>query len=82
MKIKCFQGTLKLKEVRVEMSDGQKKEYDAKGVGVLSKGMSSFAFILPGKNNKLKKIELEYDSVGALLVTKKAKIEVIGHEIK
>lgn len=82
IKIKCVQGTLKLKKVRVEMSDGQKKEYDAKGVGVLSKGMSSFAFILPGKNNKLKKIELEYDSVGALLVTKKAKIEVIGHEIK
>jgi hypothetical protein len=78
IKIKCIQGTLKLKKVRVEMSDGQKKEYDAKGVGVLSKGMSSFAFILPGKNNTLKKIELEYDSVGALLVTKKAKVEILG----
>ncbi|CAN1489254.1 hypothetical protein MCETHM1_00145 [Flavobacteriaceae bacterium] len=78
IKIKCVQGTLKLKKVRVEMSDGQKKEYDAKGVGVLSKGMSSLAFTLPGKNNTLKKIELEYDSVGALLVTKKAKIEVLG----
>jgi hypothetical protein len=78
IKIKCIQGTLKLKKVRVEMSDGQKKEYDAKGVGVLSKGMSSFAFTLPGKNNTLKKIELEYDSVGALLVTKKAKVEILG----
>lgn len=82
IKIKCIQGTLKLKKVRVEMSDGQKKEYDAKGVGVLSNGMSSFAFSLPGKNNSLKKIELEYDSVGALLVTKKAKIEILGHVIK
>jgi hypothetical protein len=82
IKIKCVQGTLKLKKVRVEMSDGQKKEYDAKGVGVLSNGMSSFAFSLPGKNNSLKKIELEYDSVGALLVTKKAKIEILGHVIK
>jgi hypothetical protein len=82
IKIKCVQGTLKLKKVRVEMSDGEKKEYDAKGAGVLSKGMSSFAFILPGKNNNLKKIELEYDSVGALLVTKKAKIEIVGHLIK
>jgi hypothetical protein len=82
IKIKCVQGTLKLKKVRVEMSDGQKKEYDAKGVGVLSNGMSSFAFSLPGKNNTLKKIELEYDSVGALLVTKKAKIEILGHVIK
>jgi hypothetical protein len=82
IKIKCVQGTLKLKKLRVEMSDGEKKEYDAKGVGVLSKGMSSFAFILPGKNNTLKKIELEYDSVGALLVTKKAKVEIVGHLIK
>lgn len=82
IKIKCVQGTLKLKKVRVEMSDGQKKEYDAKGVGVLSNGMSSFAFSLPGKNNTLKKIELEYDSIGALLVTKKAKIEILGHVIK
>lgn len=78
IKIKCVQGTLKLKKVRVEMSDGQKKEYDAKGAGVLSKGMTSFAFTLPGKNNALKKIELEYDSVGALLVTKKAKVEILG----
>jgi hypothetical protein len=79
IKIKCVQGTLKLKKVWVEMSDGEKKEYDAKGVGVLSKGMSSFAFTLPGENNTLKKIELEYDSVGSILVTKKARIEVIGH---
>ncbi|KUJ59213.1 hypothetical protein AR687_24310 [Flavobacteriaceae bacterium CRH] len=82
IKIKCVQGTLKLKKVRVEMFDGEKKEYDAKGVGVLSKGMSSFVFSLPGKNNTLKKVELEYDSVGALLITKKAKIEILGHTIK
>jgi hypothetical protein len=37
---------------------------------------------LPGKNNTLKKIELEYDSVGAMLVTKKAKVEIVGHVIK
>jgi len=82
IKIKCIQGTLKLKKVRVEMSDGEKKEYDAKAVGVLSKGMSSFAFSLPGKNNTLKKIELEYDSVGAVVVTKRAKVEIVGHLIK
>jgi hypothetical protein len=81
IKIKCIQGTLKLKKVRVEMSDGERKEYDAKGVGVLTKGMSSFAFTLPGKNNTLRKIELEYDSVGALLVTKKAKVEILGRKM-
>ena len=82
IKIKCVQGTLKLKKVRVEMSDDQKKEYDAKGVGVLSKGMSSLPFNLPGKNNTLKKIELEYDSVGVMMVTKRAKVEIMGHVIK
>lgn len=81
IKIKCIQGTLKLKKVRVEMSDGVKKEFDAKGVGVLSKGMSSFPFTLPGKNNSLRKIELEYDSVGAIMVTKKAKVEILGRQI-
>lgn len=82
IKIKCVQGTLKLKKVRVEMSNGEKKEYDAKGIGVLSKGMSSFAFTLPSNNNILKKIELEYDSVGALLVNKKAKVEILGRTSK
>ena len=82
IKIKCTQGTLKLKKVNVEMSDGEKEEYDAKGVGVLSKGMSSFAFALPGKDNSLKKIGLEYETVGAMLITKKAKIEVVGRSVE
>jgi hypothetical protein len=59
IKIKCIQGTLTLKKVKVEMSDGEKKEYDAKGVGVLTKGMSSFAFDLPETNGTLNKIEFE-----------------------
>jgi hypothetical protein len=44
--------------------------------------MSSLPFNLPGKNNTLKKIELEYESVGALLITKKAKIEVVGRSVE
>ena len=80
IRIKCTQGTVKLKKVHVEMSDGTKKEYDAKGVGVLTKGMTSLAWDLPGKKGKLKikKIELEYDSVGNMLVTKKAVVEIQG----
>jgi lipopolysaccharide export system protein LptA len=81
IKVKCTQGTLTLKKVRVKMSDGEEKEYDAKGIGVLSKGMSSFAFDLPGKDNTLQKIELEYETVGVMMVTKKAKIEILGHVI-
>lgn len=80
IRIKCTQGTVKLKKVHVEMSDGTKKEYDAKGVGVLTKGMTSLAWDLPGKKGelKIKKIELEYDSVGNMLVTKKAVVEIQG----
>jgi len=78
IKIKCTQGTLKLKKVHVEMEDGTKKEYSAKGIGVLNKGMSSFAFDLPGKDKKLKTIEIEYDAVGNILLTKRAKVEILG----
>lgn len=80
LRIKCIQGTLTLKMVRVEMSDGQKKEYDAKGTGVLTKGLTSLSWDLPGKGGepKVKKIELEYDAVGNVLLTKKAKVEVQG----
>jgi hypothetical protein len=84
IRIKCIQGTLKLKKVTVEMSDGTRKEFNAKGVGVLTKGMTSFSWDLPGKPEdvKLKKVELEYDSVGAILVTKKAKVELQGRSVK
>ena len=81
IKIKCIQGTVKLQHVHVTMTDGTKKSYDAKGVGVISKGMSSFAFVLPG-DSKLEHIELEYDSAGNILITKKAKIQVLGKKRK
>ncbi len=82
IKIKCIQGTLKLKHVHVTMTDGTKKSYDAKGIGILNKGMSSFAFDLPGKDTKLQHIELEYDSAGNILISKKAKVQVLGKKRK
>ena len=82
IKVKCVQGTLKLTEVRVEMDDGTTKAYDAKGVGVLTKGMSSFAFDMPGKDTKLKQIELDYDSVGSVVTNKRAKVEIWGKKRK
>lgn len=84
IRIKCIQGTLKLKQVAVEMSDGQRKEFDAKGIGVLSNGMRSLAWDLPGKGKevKLKKIELMYDAVGNVLVSQKAKIIIEGRKSK
>ena len=81
IKIKCIQGTIKLHKVHVTMADGTKKSYDAKGIGVLKKGMTSFAFTLPG-DSKLDHIELEYDSAGMMLVTKKAKVQMLGKKRK
>ncbi|WP_067144998.1 DUF2541 domain-containing protein [Pseudotamlana agarivorans] len=78
VKIKCVQGTLQLKSVTIVMDNGKEKKYDAKGVGVLTKGMSSMAYAVPDKDDKVKRIEFEYDSKGAMIVTKKAKIEVLG----
>lgn len=78
IKLTCVQGTVKLKSVSVEMSDGKTKEYDPKGAGLLTKGTSSFNFNLPGNEAKLKSLFLEYDSVGNPLVTKRGKIEVWG----
>ncbi len=82
IKIKCTQGTLKLKHVNVTMSDGTKKSFSTKGIGILNKGMSSFAFDLPGKDTKLKHVELEYDSAGNILISKKAKVQVLGKKRK
>ena len=59
------------------MSDGTKKSYSAKGIGVLKKGMTSFAFTLPG-DSKLEHIELEYDSAGVMFISKKAKVQILG----
>ncbi len=82
IKVTCVQGTLKLTEVRVEMDDGTTKAYDARGVGVLTNGMSSFAFDMPGKDTKLKQIELDYDSVGSVVTNKRAKVEIWGKKRK
>jgi hypothetical protein len=84
IRIKCIQGTVKLKKVTVVMSDGTRKEFDAKGVGVLTKGLTSLSWDLPGNPDevKLKSVELEYDSVGIVIVSNKAKVELQGRSVK
>lgn len=85
IKIKCTQGTVDLKSVKVIMKDGQEKTFDS--LGVLTKGMSSRSLSLPTKDNaKLDKIELNYESVGSTAlqvagVTKKSKVEILGKKI-
>jgi len=82
IKLTCIQGTVKLKRLRVTMSDGTKEEFEPKGTGVFSKGMSSFAFTLPGTDTRLKELEIDYDSAGNIAMSKKAKVEVWGKKRK
>lgn len=81
IKLTCTQGTVKLKNIHIKMSDGDEKNFDPK-IGVLNSGMSTMTFDLPGKDSKLKEMYLEYDAVGNVLVTKKGKIEVWGKKLK
>ncbi|GAA4326696.1 hypothetical protein GCM10023115_38590 [Pontixanthobacter gangjinensis] len=78
IKIKCVQGTVQLKKIKIVMEGGKEKEYDARGVGILTKGMSSTAFAVPDKDDKVKRIELDYDSKGNVVLTKRAKVEILG----
>lgn len=85
IKIKCTQGTVNLKSIKVIMKDGKEKTFDS--LGVLTSGMSSRSLSLPTKDDaKLDKIELNYESVGNTAlqvtgVTKKAHVEILGKKV-
>lgn len=76
-KIKCTQGTLKIKKVVVVYKDKSRDEKKPKGTGIITKNMSSFAFSID-KDKTPDKIELSYEAIGNMLVTKRAKIELLG----
>ncbi|GGF30881.1 DUF2541 domain-containing protein [Echinicola rosea] len=78
IKLKCIQGTLQLKKITIVMKGGEKKEYDAKASGVMTKGMSSLPYSVPDKDAKINYIELEYDTKGKVALTKMAKVEILG----
>ena len=82
IKIKCVQGTVQLKSIKIVMDGGKDKEYDARGVGILTKGMSSSSFAVPDKDDKVKRIELDYDSKGSIALNKRAKVEIWGKKEK
>ncbi len=77
IKVKCIQGSLKFKSLTIFYKDNSKEKLNSKGVGVLTKGMSSFVFKV-NKDKTPTKIELSYDAVGNTLVAKRAKVEVLG----
>ena len=80
-KITCIQGVVKIKKIHVKMSDGMEKEYNP-AAGVLKEGMSTITFDLPGKDNKLKDFEIEYDSMGTIATNKRAKVEIWGKKLE
>ncbi|EKO3805221.1 hypothetical protein [Vibrio harveyi] len=83
IKIKCTQGTMSIKNMKVTMTDGSEKKLKTM-VGTLTKGMSTRAWTLPGSEGaKFKRLEMEYKSWGNMTLnaagmSKKAKIEVWG----
>ncbi|MCG9696900.1 hypothetical protein [Shewanella sp. Isolate11] len=83
IKLKCTQGTVNLKQVVINMKDGESKSVD--NLGVLTEGMSSRAISVPKGESTISSIELSYDSVGnqklgLVGVSKKGKIEVLGRK--
>ncbi|MCR9909879.1 hypothetical protein NB545_20810 [Vibrio campbellii] len=83
IKIKCTQGTMSIKNMKVTMTDGSEKKLKTM-VGTLTKGMSTRAWTLPGSEDaKFKRLEMEYKSWGNMTLnaagmSKKAKIEIWG----
>lgn len=83
IKIKCTQGTMSIKNMKVTMTDGSEKKLKTM-VGTLTNGMSTRAWTLPGSEDaKFKRLEMEYKSWGNMTLnaagmSKKAKIEVWG----
>ena len=78
VKLTCTQGTVKLKQLRVTLSDGSTETFKPKGTGVFTKGMSSFAFAMPGDDLKVRAIAIAYDSAGNIVMSKRARVEVWG----
>ncbi len=82
IKVKCTNGTVNLKKIKIIMNNGEEKVFD--NLGILTKGMSSRSLTLPNKNDaKLDKIKLEYESVGSTAlsmagVTEKAEVEILA----
>lgn len=81
IKLVCTQGTVNLHKISLHMSDGSVKVVD--NLGVLSKGLASRVIGVPKGDATLKKIELNYDSMGsqemALLgMSKKAHVDIMG----
>ncbi len=77
VKLNCNQGSLKIKKTTLFYSDGSEETHDPKGTGILTKGTSTIPYKIP-KEKSLNQIEIEYEAYGNMLLTKRAKVEVLG----
>lgn len=77
IKLVCNQGTLKIKSLELIYQSGETKTHQPKGTGVLTKGTSSIP-IKVEPDQELKKIQIQYEAYGNMLLTKRAKVEVMG----
>ncbi|MBL7471354.1 hypothetical protein [Robertkochia sediminum] len=78
IRIKCIQGTVQIKELTIKMEGGESKTFNP-ATGLLTKGMATVPFAVPGKKDeKVKSIEMKYDSKGSIVTNKRAKVEVQG----
>ena len=78
-KIKCTQGSLKIKRIVIYYDDNTEDKKTPQGTGLITKGMSSFTF-KTNKNKIPNKIGLTYEAIGNMVITKRAKIELLGSE--
>ena len=78
IRIKCIQGAVQIKEVTINMEGGESKTFNPTS-GLLNKGMATVPFQVPGKKDeKVKSVEMKYDSKGSIVTNKRAKVEVQG----
>lgn len=77
IELNCKQGSLKIKKIIFIYSSSDKEEHTPKRTGILTKGSSSIP-IKTGKKETVKKVEIHYEGYGNMLLTKRAKLEVLG----
>lgn len=79
IKLTCTQGSVKIESINVNYTDGHIQQLST--LGLLTKGNSTRSMTLDRAKNKIKSIELTYNSIGNTTlnlagITKKAKLEI------
>lgn len=77
IKLRCEQGSLKIKKIILIYKNSKNEEHKPKGTGILTKGTSSFPIKI-SEEEKLSKVEIHYEAYGNMLLTKRAKVEILG----